>query len=196
MAPTARATLRYQWGVAPTDTVVGVVGRLVREKGIVEILEAAHTLHERGVAVRIVIVGPADPDKADALDPALVGRAAHDGVVLAGQRTDMPECYSAFDLFLTASWREGFPRSAMEAAAMGLPTIATDIRGNRQVVHHDLTGLLVNVRDPGALADAIAHLAAHRDRWPAMRDAALATAASDFDQATVIARTLAVYATR
>ena len=196
VSPDARTALRSEWGIAPTDVVVGVVGRLVREKGIVEILEAAHMLHGRGVAVRIVIVGPADPDKADALDPALISRAAHDGVVLAGQRTDMPECYSAFDLFLTASWREGFPRSAMEAAAMGLPTIATDIRGNRQVVHHDLTGLLVNVRDPGALADAVAHIVAHRDRWPAMRDAALATAASDFDQATVIARTLAVYAGR
>jgi glycosyltransferase involved in cell wall biosynthesis len=108
----------------------------------------------------------------------------------------MPECYSAFDLFLTASWREGFPRSAMEAAAMGLPTIATDIRGNRQVVRHDITGVLVNVRDPGALADGIAHLAQHRELWPAMRSAALAAATSDFDQATVIARTLAVYARR
>ena len=194
--PDARHALRHEWGVGADEIVVGVVGRLVREKGIVEILEAAHMLRERGIVVRTVIVGPADPDKADAIDPALLRRAEHDGVVLAGQRTDMPECYSAFDLFLTASWREGFPRSAMEAAAMGLPTIATDIRGNRQVVRHDITGVLVNVRDPGALADGIAHLAQHRELWPAMRTAALAAAASDFDQATVIARTLAVYAGR
>ena len=191
--PGARTALRSQWQIAPDEIVIGLVGRLVREKGIVEIIEAAHMLRERGVVVRTVIVGPADPDKADAIDPALLRRAEHDGVVLAGQRTDMPECYSAFDLFLTASWREGFPRSAMEAAAMGLPTIATDIRGNRQVVRHEHTGLLVPVRSPHAIADAVASLIEQRHRWPSLSAAALAAAADEFDQRRVIARTLDAY---
>ena len=62
------------------------------------------------------------------------------------------------DLFVTASWREGFPRSAMEAAAMGLPTVATDIRGCRQVVDDGETGLLVPVRDAVAIAAAVEQL--------------------------------------
>ncbi|MFZ9629942.1 MAG: glycosyltransferase family 4 protein [Ilumatobacteraceae bacterium] len=188
-----RRRLRAEWGIAPNEVVVGVVGRLVREKGIVEILEAAHRLHADGVPARVVIIGPTDPDKHDAIDGDLFARATADGVILAGRRDDMPECYSAMDLFLTASWREGFPRSAMEAAAMGLPIVATDIRGNRQVVHHGLNGLLVAVRSPEALADAVTWLVAERDRWPTFGAAGIVLAEADFDQRTVIARTLAAY---
>jgi glycosyltransferase involved in cell wall biosynthesis len=115
-----RPRLRREWGIADDEVLCLVVGRLVREKGIVELLDAAHDLHERGVAVRFVVVGPTDPDKSDAIEPGVFDRAAADGVVLTGTRTDMPECYAAADIFVTASWREGFPRSAMEAAAMGL----------------------------------------------------------------------------
>ena len=191
--PSARTALRSQWQIAPDEIVIGLVGRLVREKGIVEVLEAARVLRTRGARARIVVIGPADPGKSDAIDDRLIARAADDGVVFVGRRDDMPECYSAMDLYLTASWREGFPRSAMEAAAMGLPTIATDIRGNRQVVRHEHTGLLVPVRSPHAIADAVASLIEQRHRWPSLSAAALAAAADEFDQRRVIARTLDAY---
>jgi glycosyltransferase involved in cell wall biosynthesis len=142
-----------------------------------------------------VVVGPADPDKADAIDPALVEQArASDGVVFTGQRTDMVACYSAMDLFVTASWREGFPRSAMEAAAMGLATVATDIRGNRQVVVDGETGVLVPVRSPAALATGIECLVSDPDRRRAAGAAARSRAVTHFDQAHVIDVTLAAYA--
>jgi glycosyltransferase involved in cell wall biosynthesis len=165
----------------------------VREKGIVELLEAAHDLHERGVGVRFVVVGPTDPDKSDAIDPGVFEQADADGVVLTGTRTDMPECYAAADLFLTASWREGFPRSAMEAAAMGLPTIATDIRGNRQVIADGETGLLVGVRDPAAIAVAVERLVDDAELRSAMAAAARRRAVAEFDQQQIIDRTLDAY---
>ena len=189
----ARATLRHSWGVSGEEIIIGIVGRLVREKGIVEILDAAHRVHADGVAVRFVIVGPTDLGKADAIDAAQMDRAHADGVMFVGERIDMPECYAAMDLFLTASWREGFPRSAMEAAAMGLPTIATNIRGNRQVVDDGVTGVLVPVRDSVALAEAVRTLIARRADWPAMSAAAQSRARDHFDQALVIERTLAAY---
>jgi glycosyltransferase involved in cell wall biosynthesis len=98
------------------------------------------------------------------------------------------------DLFVTATHREGFPRAAMEASASGLPVIATDIRGCRQVVTHDVTGLLVPVRHPAALAAAIAALATDPERRTRMGSAAAAKARTDFDQQTVIDITLATYA--
>lgn len=192
----ARAAVRDDWGIVTDEIVVGVVGRLVSEKGIVEILEAARLLHDEGSPVRFVIVGPADPGKADAVDGAQMVDARAEGVVFAGERTDMPECYAAMDLFLTASWREGFPRSAMEAAAMGLPAVATDIRGNRQVVDDGVTGVLVPARDPAGLAAAVRDLVARRAEWPTMSEAARARARGQFDQALVIERTLAVYRRR
>ncbi len=188
-----RARLRAEWGIADGEVVCGIVGRLVMEKGIAEICEAAHQLHIEASPVRFVIVGPREPDKADALDEGLIDRALVDGVVFAGLRTDMPECYAAMDLFLTASWREGFPRSAMEAAAMGLPTVASDIRGNRQVIDDDVTGTLVPVRDASAFAAAVHRLATEPATRQRMSAAAHRRAADHFDQAQVIARTLEAY---
>ena len=188
--PGTRERLRAEWGIGEGEVVCGVVGRLVREKGIVELLLAAHTLRRTGSLARFVIVGPADSDKADAVDPAVIEQARADGVVFAGQRSDMPECYSAMDVFVTASWREGFPRAAMEAAAMGLPTVATDIRGNRQVIVDGVTGVLVPVRDDQALGRAVATVSAHRlfDREQIIHHAR-----ATFDQRRLLDITLAVY---
>jgi glycosyltransferase involved in cell wall biosynthesis len=189
----AARALRAEWGIADDEVVCGVVGRLVREKGIVELLEAAHLVRERAPHARMVVIGPTDPGKADAVDDTTMARAADDAVVFAGERTDMPACYAAMDVFVTASWREGFPRAAMEAAAMGLPTLATDIRGNRQVVEHGVTGRVVAVRDAGALAAAMVELVED----PALRAAygreAVAKAGREFDQRAVIDRTLEAY---
>lgn len=192
-----REALRSEWGVAEGAVVCGVVGRLVAEKGIAEICEAAHrcrkATHEGAVPVRFVIIGPRDPDKTDALDQSLIDRAVDDGVVFTGARSDMPQCYAAMDLFLTASWREGFPRSAMEAAAMGLPTVATDIRGNRQVIADGVTGVLVPVTDAAAIAGAVQTLATDPETRMRMSAAARLRAAEQFDQNRVIERTLAAY---
>lgn len=188
-----RPGLRREWGIGDHEVLCLVVGRLVREKGIVELLEAAHDLRERGVAVRCVVVGPTDPDKSDAIESGVFERAADDGVVFTGTRTDMPECYAAADIFLTASWREGFPRSAMEAAAMGLPTVATDIRGNRQVIADGETGLLVGVRDPAGIAAAVQRLVDDAELRSAMAAAARRRAVAEFDQQLIIDRTLDAY---
>ncbi len=188
-----RERLRTEWGIAPGEMVCGVVGRLVREKGIIELLEAAHLLHAQGSPARLVIVGPVDSDKADAIDEALIRRARDQGVVFVGQRTDMPECYAAMDVFVTASWREGFPRAAMEAAAMALPTVATDIRGNRQVIADGESGVLVPVRHAVALAAATAGLVDDDDRRAEMASNARTRALDHFDQATQVRITLAAY---
>ena len=188
-----RERLRTEWGVGDDEVLFGTVGRLVREKGFVEILEAAHRMREAGLNARLVVVGPAEPGKADAIEPALVDRARAEGVIFTGQRTDMVECYSAMDVFITASWREGFPRAAMEAAAMGLPTVGSDIRGNRQVIDDGVTGVLVPVRSPVELADALGALAGDEPRRREMSSAAIERAAAEFDQQRQIERTLAVY---
>jgi glycosyltransferase involved in cell wall biosynthesis len=189
----SRDSLRSEWGIADGELVCGVVGRLVREKGIVELLEAARSVRAAGVPARLVVIGPSDPDKSDAVDAASMTRSQADGVVFAGQRDDMPECYAAMDLFVTASWREGFPRSAMEAAAMGLATVATDVRGNREVIVDGETGVLVPVRDPAALASAIVDLAGDEPKRREMGVAARARSLVEFDQQRVIERTLEAY---
>jgi glycosyltransferase involved in cell wall biosynthesis len=186
----ARRRLRAELGVADDQVVCGVVGRLVWEKGYREVFDAARELRDD---VTFVVVGPSDPEKGDAVSPADIAAAERDGVVFLGTRTDMECVYLAFDLYVLASYREGFPRSAMEAAAMGLPVIVTDIRGCREVVDSGRTGVLVPPRQGAALAGAVRSLARDPERRAQFGRAARAKAAREFDQRRVIDITLGTY---
>ena len=195
VCPERRRQIRASFGAGEEDVVVGAVGRLVWEKGFRELFAAAGALAGRSLPCRVVVVGPADGDKADAVPEREIERARGAGVCFLGGRDDMEDLYDAMDLYVLASYREGFPRSAMEAAATGVPIVATDIRGCRQVVDDGATGLLVPVRDAAALAEGIAALVSDPARRRAMGRAARAKALREFDQQQVIATTLGVYET-
>jgi glycosyltransferase involved in cell wall biosynthesis len=186
--------VRKEFGAEPGDVVCGVVGRLVWEKGYREVFEAARRLRTRAPNLRIAVIGPLDPDKADAVSHTDVEEIERLGNVrFLGYRDDVEACYAAMDFYVLASYREGFPRSAMEAAAMELPVIATDVRGCRQVVEHGQTGFLVPLRDAGALADAMETLATDPATRARMAVAARAKAEREFDQQRVIDITLGTY---
>jgi len=192
-AQAARLRIRAELGVDDATVVVGAVGRLVWEKGYGELFAAAEQLRRRCPEVTVVVAGPSEPEKADGIGPTALAAAEASGVRFLGHRSDVEDLYAACDMYVLASYREGFPRSAMEAAAMGLPVVATDIRGCRQVVEHGSTGLLVPPRDAAALTDAVARLASDPGLRTTMGKAAIAKAKRDFDQRQVIATTLAVY---
>jgi len=185
-----REAVRAEWGADAETVVVGAVGRLVGEKGYAELFEAVAAL---GPRVRLVVVGGEDGDKADALDASLLARARTAGVTFLGHRHDVADLLGVFDLFVLASHREGQPRAAMEAAAAGLPIVATDIRGCRQVVDHEVTGLLAPPRDAGALGAAIAVLAGAPERRAQMGAAAVIKARREFDERDVVARVIDTY---
>jgi glycosyltransferase involved in cell wall biosynthesis len=192
ISPDRRAAVRAELGAAPDDVVCGAVGRLVAEKGYSELFAAAAALTTTA-HVKVVVIGPEEPDKADAVTPEELRQARSRGIQLLGARDDMEDLYAAMDMYVLASHREGFPRSAMEAAAMGLPVVATDIRGCRQVVDHGRTGVLVPPRDVEALAATISALADDEPRRRAMGRAGRAKAAAEFDDRRVIDLTLGVY---
>jgi glycosyltransferase involved in cell wall biosynthesis len=189
-----RKEVRLELGVDDDQVVVGAVGRLVWEKGYAELFAAARRLLARRRDVVVVVAGPFDADKGDPLRPADVAAAEGAGVRFLGHRDDPERLYAGFDIYVLASHREGFPRSAMEAAASGLPIVATDIRGCREVVQDGRTGLLVPVGDAAALAAAIDRLAGDAALRRRMGDAAADKAVDEFDQRDVIARTLETYA--
>jgi glycosyltransferase involved in cell wall biosynthesis len=186
----ARAAL----GVDDSAIVVGTVGRLVWQKGFRELFAAADRMRSIRSEVVFVVVGPEDRARDDALTAEDIAEARSlRNVVFSGHRDDVEELYSGFDLYVLPSYREGFPRSAMEAAASGLPVIATDVRGCRQVVDHGDNGLLVPLHDADALALAIAELAGDGARRSEMGRRGRRKAESDFDDRVVIARTLEAY---
>lgn len=191
--PSHVSDIRRELGAEPSDVVCGAVGRLVWEKGYRELFEAAAIVRRQHPEALFVVIGPLDPDKDDGLTDADLERASRSGVRFLGMREDMTELYAAMDLYILASHREGFPRSAMEAAAVGLPVVATNIRGCRQVVAQDETGLLVAPRDPAALAEAIVSMVQDEGRRRDMGTAGAEKARQEFDQQRVIDLTLQVY---
>ncbi|HEY3248027.1 MAG TPA: glycosyltransferase family 4 protein [bacterium] len=190
--------VRAGLGMSARDRVVGFVGRLVREKGIVELIEAMAAVRRAVPAVRLLVVGDtlaSDRDSgAKAIVAAAIDRAGlSDAVVFAGFRDDIAELLSAMDVFTLPSWREGMPRSIIEAMASGLPVVATDIRGCREEVVAEQTGLLVPVKDAAALADALIRLLSEPALAARMGREGRRRAVEMFDERVVYARQLAVY---
>ena len=181
--PAERKAVRRALDITDDRVVVGMVGRLVAEKGYNELFEAAEQLDDRCL---VVVIGPHEPEKGDALDSAAVARAEQNGVRFLGMRSDVDALYGAMDIFVLPSYREGFPRAAMEAAASGIPIVATDIRGCREVVAHGENGLLVPVRDGDALAAAVTRLSDDADLRTRMGEAGRAKAEREFDERTIV----------
>jgi len=188
-----RRRMRSELGIDEDAVVVGAVGRLVLEKGYSELLRAWQRVVAAHPEAVLLVVGPDDPDKADAVPRDVIDSACSAGVRFLGLRPDVDDLYHAMDVYVLASHREGFPRSAMEAAATGLPIVATDIRGCRQVVTDGVNGFLVSVGDEPALASALGKLVADGDQRRRFGDASAERARQEFDQQRCIDITLATY---
>lgn len=178
-----RLAIRNELALPQGAFVTGIVARLVRGKGFVELTEAVGSLNHRHV---IVAIGPKDPDKNDALTPAEIARAEAAGVRFLGHRDDVDRLYAVMDAFVLPSHREGFPRAAMEAAAMGLPIAASDIRGCRQVVDDGVTGILFPLRSAKGIAAALTLLATKPSLREKMGTAARSKALDEFDERSVV----------
>jgi glycosyltransferase involved in cell wall biosynthesis len=155
--PAARAAARAALGIPSGARVVGMVGRLVAEKGYPEFFSAARALAAALPDAVFVAIGERlASDHAGRVDAELdhAKAALGERLILPGLRDDVAALLPAFDLFTLPSHREGMPRTIIEAMMTGLPVVATNIRGSREEVAHGETGLLVPVRDPPALAAA------------------------------------------
>ena len=183
-SPSRREEIRRSLGFLPDDRIVGFVGRLVREKGVMELFEAFRCLRSRHPSARLLVVGPIDSQKRDAVTPDAAAKdlGISDGVVFTGMRLDTPEMLSAMDVFVLPSYREGFPRSVMEASAMGVPVVTTNVRGCREAVVDGTTGVVVPVRDAVRLADAIGRLLCDPQMARTLGEAGRRKALSEFDE--------------
>ena len=183
--PQGRRRVRTELGVGDDELLVGTVGRRVREKGLAEFAQVARNLADKAT---FVWVGPEDDTDVDAVG---VDTSA---VRFIDERTDMPAVYSAFDVFVLASYREGFSRASMEAAACGLPMVLTDIRGCREIGDDGLHLLLAPPRDGDALSRATERLVDDALLRAHLSSAARERAVVAFDQRAVARVSLDTYA--
>ncbi len=185
--------IRSGLGLEDHHVVVGMVGRLVAEKGYHEAFNAAKLVASRNPSVRFLFIGGFE-DKPDAINADALERYGIANVAqLLGHREDVDRLYAAMDIVMLPSHREGFPRSVMEGAAMQKPCIVTNVRGCRQCVDDGVNGLIVPARDPEQLAAAIERLLRDPSERERMGRASREKALREFDETRVIAAILAAY---
>ena len=171
-----------------------VAARLLWDKGLEEYVTAARELLAEGRRIEFLLAGTPDPGNPAAVPEETVRSWVEEGVVnWLGHVDDMPTLLGAVDVVALPSYREGLPKTLIEAAACAQPLITTDVPGCREVVTDGVDGLLVPVRDAKALAQAIRRL----DDDPAfarrLGEKAWAKAHTEFDERIVISRTVDVY---
>jgi len=153
-SPEERARIRAELGILPDEIAFFSAGRLVREKGFLELFEAAELARAQNKKVRLVVAGPEDKERNLGIDAQTLARAQQNGVILLGERKDMARLYAACDVVVLASWREGIARVLMEGAVMGRPLITSDARGCGLVVRPGW-GFIVPMKNARALADKL-----------------------------------------
>ena len=131
------------------------VGRIVKDKGIDELINAFVRLKSKKPNTRLILVG-AYEDSIDPVSPE-TRRAMekNEEIIAVGRKLDVRPYYVASDCFVFPSYREGFPNTVLEAGAMGLPSIVTDINGSREIIEDGYNGLIVSSKDENALYDAM-----------------------------------------
>lgn len=123
------------------------VGRLVRDKGINELIVAFTDLYKQKDNIRLILAGTFE-EELDPLLPETIKRIKqHPGILYMGQQSDVRPFFAASDIFVFPSYREGFPNVVLEAGAMGLPAIVTDINGSNEIIIPDENGVIIPPRD-------------------------------------------------
>jgi N,N'-diacetylbacillosaminyl-diphospho-undecaprenol alpha-1,3-N-acetylgalactosaminyltransferase len=186
---------KRELGIPADHLVVGMVGRYVWEKGFREFFAAAQKIAQARPNVSFVTVGMSLESERDPVDFSILNKLGiADRFSVLDSRNDMAEIYSVMDVVALPSYREGFPRSLMEAAAMSRPLVASDVSGCRQTVIDGRNGFLVPVRNSRELAEKIELLLDNGNLARQFGAAGRALAEERFDVNRVIERLRACYA--
>ena len=148
------ADLKKQLGYDESHFVFGFVGRLIDRKGIKELYEAFANLYRDNDKLKLLIVGPVEESQISDLSLSS-NMQQHPGILLVGTQSNVPLYLSVMDVFCLPAWWEGFGNVSVQAAAMGLPVIATDVTGSKDAVSKDYNGLLVMPKSVSALQNAM-----------------------------------------
>ena len=155
-----RGAARAGLGIAPGAFVLAFTGRLVGDKGVNELVAAFCALAGAHPELELLLIGHEEPE----LDPLLPETQRllrdHPRIHFIGYRRDVPTLLEAADAFVFPSYREGFPNALLEAMAMQLPCIATDICGCQEIITSGENGILIPARDAAAVEKAMAQLLA------------------------------------
>ena len=176
-----RREAKVALGIDPEAIVVGFVGRLTHDKGILDLLAANQTLSDAGSSHQLLLVGPVEDEKVE----SLLRQSRSENITLVGNSDTVEDLYAAMDLFCLPTLREGFPNVVLEASATGLPVVTTTATGAIDSVVEGKTGIAVPPGDSEALAEALGRLIDSPEERRKMGAAARAHVEKNFRQEDV-----------
>jgi len=155
-----KQTLKKELNINQTDKIITFIGRLVEEKGIIELIEAFSLLKKQRTDIKLLMIGEtlqSDRDKKtkDIIKQTIQTNGLKKDIIFTGYRKDIANLLSITDTFVLPSHREGMPVSSLEAMSMGVPVVGTNIRGLREEIIEGKTGYIVPLKNPEQLAIAI-----------------------------------------
>lgn len=193
VSPADCERIRRELGIQADEIVVTMISRVMRSKGVLEFAAAGAGVRKHFPVVRFLLIGPEDEGSLDRLnreERTLLAKS----VTWLGARPDVPTLLRLSQVFvLPTAYREGIPRVILEAIAMGLPIVTTDMPGCREAVEDGINGILVRPHDSKALAEAIAHLVANTDLRQRFGEASRRRAVEKFDSALIAQQTRSIY---
>jgi glycosyltransferase involved in cell wall biosynthesis len=187
------STVRDELSIPRDVPVVGFVGRLTRDKGLPELIEAFDRILLAEPSTHLLLVGWFDAAE-DALSAELRHRIlTHPRIHCSGFASDTAPYYRAMDVMVLPTWREGFPNAVLEAAATGIPVVTTASTGARDAVVAEVTGLLIPPGYPEAIVEAVVKLLRDPDRRVRMGRAARAWVTENYSEERVLGLTANYY---
>ena len=187
------SNLREGLGIPPDAHVVGFVGRLTRDKGLPELIEAFDAILAAKPNAHLLLVGWFDAAE-DALSRTLRTRIErHPRIHLTGFVSDVAPYYRVMDVMVLPTWREGFPNVVLEAAATGVPVVTTLSTGSRDAVVPEVTGLLIPPGYPVAIQESVLQLLNNPERRSRMGRAARAWVIEHYVKGHVLGLTVGYY---
>ncbi len=187
---TRRRAARAALGIADTDVLVGFVGRLVKEKGLIELAEIVRCICVEHTGVHFVVIGDVHPGDRGPCREEFLSRLEQYGVASAvsmlGLRRDMPSLLPAMDILCHPSYKESFGRVIVEAAMCCAPAVAFAVRGCRDVIADGETGILVPFGDVRGMIEAISRLISNPNERRGLGLAARRRAEERYDERVVV----------
>ncbi len=184
--------LRKKINIKETDKVITFIGRLVKEKGVFELLEAFRRMKKDNIKL-LVIGDTGDSERDQSAQEELENYAQDENVFFLGHRTDIPELLSITDVFCLPSYREGMPRSIIEAMAMECAIVATDIRGSREEVDHNVNGYLVPLKSIQPLTHALEKVINNEEQLNNFKKAARKKAVNFYNENKIVDTQLQIF---
>jgi glycosyltransferase involved in cell wall biosynthesis len=180
-----KSSLKQELGIKSSDFVFIFVGRIVSDKGINELISAFSEIQEIKTDLKLLLVGPYEQELDPLKEETLNQINGNKSIIALGYQNEVRPYFAISDCLVFPSYREGFPNVVMQAGAMGLPCIVSDINGCNEIIEDTKNGYIIPVRDKEAVKETLIRILDNKEEYSKMQQNAREMIVSRFDQKTM-----------